>query len=247
MGYGGGVRLGNLAGSDRPTSTTVSTGVPRVLVIEDDEAFADVLARALGADDFELTLADRGMQGLELAAHEEFGLVILDLLLPDIDGISLLKRLLAVRPEQQVLIVSALSNVEAKVRCLDLGAADYLSKPFALDELLARTRARLRLGQARQTGRYYRQGTLTLDVQRRVATCEGRIVHLSEREFFLLEYLMRREGEVCTREEILESVWGYAHDPGTNVVDVYVRRLRQKIGELRIDTIRNVGYGINGA
>ena len=221
--------------------------MPRVLIIEDDEGFADVLVRALGTDAFDLTVVNKGMDGLEIAAEQEFDLLILDLLLPDIDGISLLRRLLAARPEQQVLIVSALSNVEAKVRCLDLGAADYLAKPFALDELVARVRARVRQGHSRESSRVLREGTLTLDIQRRVATSDGRVVHLSAREFFLLEYLMRHEGEICTREELLHSVWGYSHDPGTNVVDVYVRRLRRKIGEFRIETIRNVGYGLRAA
>jgi len=218
---------------------------PRVLVIEDDEGLANIILRALGAEkNLELTVASRGMRGLELASNEEFELVILDLLLPDIDGISLLKRLLLARPSQQVLIVSALSNVEAKVQCLDLGAADYLAKPYALDELVARVRARLRHARARESHRFLGEGSLTLDLQRRTASSNGRMVHLSAREFFLLEYLMRHEGEVCTREEILQSVWKYTHDPGTNVVDVYVRRLRRKIDEIQIDTIRNVGYGL---
>ncbi len=245
MGQGGGTRLGTIAMPNGVGPGTAGSDAPRVLLIEDDEGMAEVLVRALGTDTFELTVANRGMRGLELASTEEFDLVILDLLLPDIDGISLLSRLMSVRPDQQVLVVSALSNVEAKVRCLDLGAADYLSKPFALDELVARTRARVRLGQHHGSSRFLGRGKLTLDLQRREATCDGRAVHLSTREFFLLEYLMRHEGQICTREEILESVWGYSHDPGTNVVDVYVRRLRQKIGELRIDTIRNVGYGIH--
>ncbi len=246
----GDVRFGGLTTGAVSTGGTLGApepGAPRVLVIEDDEGLADILVRALGEDNFELTVTSRGMHGLELASAEEFNLVILDLLLPDIDGITLLQRLMATRPEQQVLIVSALSNVEAKVRCLDLGAADYLAKPFALDELVARARARIRPGRAQGSGRFLREGTLALDVQRRVATCDGRTVHLSGREFFLLEYLMRHQGEVCTREELLQSVWGYSHDPRTNIVDVYIRRLRQKIGELRIDTIRNIGYGLREA
>ena len=244
MRHGGGARLGNLAEPNGVATTTVAVDVPRVLVIEDDEGLSDILVRALGTDQFDLTVAGRGLRGLELAANERFDLVILDLLLPDIDGISLLTRLLSVRPDQQVMVVSALSSVEAKVRCLDLGAADYLSKPFALDEFVARARARLRLGLTHDRDHILARGGLTLDVQRRTATCNGRSIQLSTREFFLLEYLMRHEGAVCRRDEILRDVWGYAHDPGTNVVDVYVRRLRRKIGELGIETIRNVGYSL---
>ena len=247
VGNGGARGLGAVAAPNGRTLAAPASDMPRVLIIEDDEGFADVLVRALGTDAFDLTVVNKGMDGLEIAAEQEFDLLILDLLLPDIDGISLLRRLLAARPEQQVLIVSALSNVEAKVRCLDLGAADYLAKPFALDELVARVRARVRQGHSRESSRVLREGTLTLDIQRRVATSDGRVVHLSAREFFLLEYLMRHEGEICTREELLHSVWGYSHDPGTNVVDVYVRRLRRKIGEFRIETIRNVGYGLRAA
>ena len=239
--------VGTVAVSNGGPLTAPVSDMPRVLVIEDDEGLSDIVVRALGADNFELTVTGRGMHGLELASLEEFNLVILDLLLPDIDGITLLKRLMAARPKQQVLIVSALSNVEAKVRCLDLGAADYLAKPFALNELVARARARIRPGRALDSDRYLREGSLALDVQRREVTCDGRTIRLSGREFFLLEYLMRHQGAVCTREELLQSVWGYSHDPKTNIVDVYVRRLRQKIGEFRIDTIRNIGYGLHEA
>ena len=247
MRHGGGAGLGNLAEPEGVAVRAVEVDVPRVLVIEDDEGLSDILVRALGADQFDLTVANRGSRGLELATAESFDLVILDLLLPDTDGISLLTRLMSVRPDQQVLVVSALSNVEAKVRCLDLGAADYLSKPFALDELVARARARLRLRSPLEERQILVRGVLRLDVQRRTTTCDGATIHLSTREFVLLEYLMRHEGGVCKREEILRDVWGYTHDPGTNVVDVYVRRLRRKIGELRIETIRNVGYSLHDA
>ena len=244
VGEGGSGTTAVLNGTTRTAAAPASI---RVLAIEDDEGVAGVMVRALEGESFELTVESRGLRGLELAVREDFNLVMLDLLLPDIDGASVLQRLMIAKPEQQVLVLSALSNVEAKVRCLDLGAADYLSKPFALDELVARVRARIRPGVSRQAGRFLHDGTLSLDVQRRTVTCEGRTVHLSAREFFLLEYLMLHEGEACTREEILGSVWGYSHDPCTNVVDVYVRRLRRKIGDFRIDTIRNVGYGLRYA
>ena len=215
---------------------------PRVLVIEDDSAVADVLVRTLESRGFAVTVAERGVQGLELARTGDYALVLLDLLLPDLDGVSVLERLMSVRSAQQVLVLSALSNVEAKVQCLELGAADYLAKPFALEELVARVRARVRLGDGATGERYLRDGALTLDLQRRLAHSDGKAIPLSSREFFLLEYLMRHEGQVCSRKDLLEYIWGYTFDPGTNVVDVYVRRLRLKLGSHRIETVRNVGY-----
>ena len=215
----------------------------KILVIEDDAGVADVIVRTLEGRGFAVTVADKGAQGLELARANDFDLVLLDLLLPDLDGLSVLERLMTVRDERpQVLILSALSNVEAKVRCLDLGAADYLAKPFALEELVARVSARVRRSDAKSSDRYLRDATLTLDLQRRLALVDGKAIPLSSREFFLLEHLMRHEGQVCTRKELLEDIWGYTFDPGTNVVDVYIRRLRQKVTSANIETVRNVGY-----
>jgi two-component system, OmpR family, response regulator len=220
---------------------------PRVLAIEDDEGVASVFVRTLSAQGIDVTIAERGATGLELARTGDYELVILDLLLPDLDGISLLDRLMSVRDEQSVIVVSALANVNAKVRCLDLGAADYLEKPFALDELVARVRARLRSKGSRSSERYLSDGSLTLDFQRRLALADGRAIPLSTREFFLLEHLLRHKGQVCTRKDLLEVVWGYTFDPGTNVVDVYIRRLRLKLGSRHIETVRNVGYCLQAA
>jgi DNA-binding response OmpR family regulator len=214
----------------------------RILVIEDDPGVADIVVRTLEKRGYDVFVSDNGTEGLEQARTGNFDLVLLDLLLPDLDGLSVLERLIAVRSEQQVLILSALSNVEAKVRCLDLGAADYLAKPFALEELVARVSARIRGNDASSNQRFLRDATLTLDLQRRLALVDGKAVPLSSREFFLLEYLLRHEGRVCTRKQLLEDIWGYTFDPGTNVVDVYVRRLRQKVGSCHIETVRNVGY-----
>jgi DNA-binding response OmpR family regulator len=219
----------------------------RILVVEDDEGVAEVIARTLEKSGFDVTVADRGLQGLELARAGGFALVVLDLLLPDMDGVTVLDRLLSSQGSPQVLVVSALSNVEAKVRCLDLGASDYLAKPFALDELLARVRARTRDRTKDRTDIAPGDGSLTLDVDRRLALSDGRAIPLSTREFFLLEYLMRNQGRVCARKDLLEYVWGYTFDPGTNVVDVYVRRLRVKLGNDPIRTVRNVGYCFVGA
>jgi DNA-binding response OmpR family regulator len=228
------------ADTSRPSGQTDFTA--SVLLVEDDLGFAEVVLRTLGKRGYVVTLTERGSDALTRLSSEEYDLVLLDLLLPDIDGESLLGRLLAVRPQQRVLVVSALSSVEAKVRCLDRGAADYLAKPFALDELVARVGAQVRTAVATPASRYLNNGSVTLDSKRRVAIASGRTVSLSTREFFLLEYLVRHKDDVCTRKDLLEHVWGFTFDPGTNVVDVYVRRLRKKLVECRIETVRNVGY-----
>ena len=171
-------------------------------------------------------------------------LVLLDLLLPDIDGITLLERVLSFRPEQRVMVLSALSNVDAKVRCFESGAADYLAKPFALDELLARVGAQLRRRDHGTAGRYLESGRLRLDTQRRVAALGDSLVALSTREYQLLEHLLLHTGDVCTRSDLLRDVWGLGFDPRTNIVDVYIRRLRNKLPGCRIETIRNVGYSL---
>jgi DNA-binding response OmpR family regulator len=162
------------------------------------------------------------------------------------DGVTVLRRLIEERPQQRVLVLSALGDVEDKVRCLDLGASDYLAKPFALAELVARVRARLRQAASGPEERYVRVGDVTLDRLRRVADVGSVPVRLTEREAGLLEYLMRREGDVCSRARLLADVWGYGFDPGSNLVDVCVGRLRSKLGSDVIETVRNVGYRFRG-
>src|SRR6266542_895438 len=204
--------------------------MPRVLVVDDEPRIVSFISRALSAE------------GLGLARSRRYELVVLELLLPGLDGISALQAIIDSRPEQRVLILSALSDVDSKVRCLELGAADYLPKPFALAELLARGRARLCQPEAPAATRLLAAGRVSLDLLRRVADADSGPVNLSEREFLVLQYLMRKAGEVCTREELLADVWGYSFDPGSNVVDVYVGRLRSKLGSELIETVRNVGY-----
>ena len=216
--------------------------VSRILVVEDEYRIASFLSRALSACGFDVACTTNGQAALGLLEKEPYELVLLDLLLPGVDGFSFLERALQVRPTQEVLVLSALSDVESKVKCFELGAADYVTKPFALAELVARIRTRLRQSQVVNATRFLDAGALRLDLQRRTVMVDGRRVPLSTREFHLLEHLMRRTGEVCTREELLTAVWGYTFDPGTNVVDVYVRRLRGKLGDGLIETVRNVGY-----
>ena len=219
----------------------------QILVVEDEVGIASFLTRALSACGFEVAGATNGQTALEMVERDPYDLILLDLLLPEMDGFSVLERVLRTRPTQEVLVLSALSDAESKVKCLELGAADYMTKPFVLAELVARIRTRLRQSKVLSATRFLDAGPIRLDLQRRVVdTGEGRVA-LSTREFHLLEHLMRKEGDVCTRDELLASVWGYSFDPGTNVVDVYIRRLRRKLGGDLIETVRNVGYCYSAA
>lgn len=216
-----------------------------VLVVDDEPRIASFVSRALAAEGFRVDSAPDGVHGFDLARSGRYELVVLDLLLPGMDGVTVLERLMDERPQQRVLVLSALSDVEEKVRCLELGASDYLSKPFALKELVARVRARLRQPGSGPEERYVRIGDITLDRHRRVADGGAGPVGLSEREFTLLSYLMDRGGEVCSRMQLLADVWGFRFDPGSNIVDACVRRLRAKLGSDAIETVRNVGYRFN--
>lgn len=217
----------------------------RVLVVDDEPRIVSFVSRALSGEGFQVDGALDGTRGLELARTGSYELIVLDLLLPGRDGVSVLQDLMEARPGQRVLVLSALSDVETKVRCLELGASDYLSKPFALAELIARVRARLRQPAAGPEHRFLRVRGVTLDLARRVADAGAGPVALSEREFLLLEHLIRNGGDVCTRQRLLADVWGYSFDPGSNVVDVCVGRLRAKLGADVIETVRSVGYRFN--
>jgi DNA-binding response OmpR family regulator len=215
-----------------------------VLVIDDEPRIAEFVSRALAADGLSVATATDGATGLSLAGGGRFDLVVLDLMMPGVSGQGVLRSLMRTRPRQRVLVLSALSDVTSKVRCLELGAADYLVKPFALAELLARVWARLRDGDAGDRSELLHAGRLTLDSSRRTADRGDGPVDLTAREFLLLKHLVTRAGAVCTRAELLEDVWEYTFDPGTNVVDVCVRRLRGKLGDDVIETIRHAGYRV---
>jgi len=213
----------------------------RVLVIDDEPKIVSFVTRALSARGYDVDSAGTGANGLELIRIGGYAVVVLDLRLPDIDGIDVLRSTLEERPDQQVIVLSALPDVDTKVRCLDLGAADYITKPFSLTELIARVRRRVRQ-RASDGERYLRAGRLVLDLRNRAVDVGEGTVALAAREFLLLQHLVRHGDEVCTREELLSDVWGYSFDPGTNAVEVCVRRLRAKLGQNVIETIRNVGY-----
>jgi DNA-binding response OmpR family regulator len=180
---------------------------------------------------------------MRAALAGEFDLVVLDLMLPGMSGIDVLERLVAAKPEQRVLVLSAVPEIGARVACLEAGAADFMAKPFAVAELLARVRARMRVP-APGTGNWrLTVGPVRLDMRLRRATVADREVELSFREFLLLQHLMQHVGRACSRAELLADVWGLAFDPGSNVVDVCIRRLRAKLDRPeRIETVRNVGY-----
>jgi two-component system, OmpR family, response regulator len=219
----------------------------RLLVVDDEERICRVLGRALRAAGYEVDCASSGPAALQAVRAHEYDLIVLDLMLPGVPGEEILRRLLADEPSRPVLVLSAVTGIEARVGCLEAGAADFLPKPFALAELRARIRSRIREPRptAPAAADVLRVGAIELDPQRRVIVVGGDRRTLSDREYALLLHLMQHAGEVCTREQLLSDVWGYNFDPGTNIVDVYVRRLRAKLGDLqRIETIRNVGYSL---
>ena len=215
----------------------------RILVIEDEPRILAFVSRGLEAEGFTVDAAGDGADGLRKAVLENYDLVVLDLLLPRLDGLAVLRELDQRRPGLPVVIVSARADLETKLRGFGLGACDYVSKPFAFDELLARIRAQLRRGQAGGDGNVVSAGALTLDLARRQARLGEVLAELSDREFRLLHHLVRHQGEVVSRERLLSEVWGYHFDPRSNVVDVCVRRLRKKLGpEAPIETVRHGGY-----
>ena len=222
----------------------------RVLLIEDDERIASFLRRGLTAQGHQVTLAETGDEGLGLALDPDVELVVLDLTLPGLDGQQVLSALRLERSALPVLVLTARDTLEEKVRALDNGADDYLTKPFALDELLARLRALTRRADQAGSGRIEQAG-LSLDLLSRRVTRDGVSFDLSAREYSLLEYLMRHPGQVVSRVQILAAVWEYDFDPQSNVVDTYIRYLRQKIdapdAPSLIETVRGAGYRFRAA
>jgi DNA-binding response OmpR family regulator len=217
----------------------------RILVVEDEPLVANFLGHALRSRGHLVDRATDGDTAITRVNGGDYALVLLDLILPGMDGESVLQKMIAERPDQKVMVVSARSGSEHKVRCLELGASDYLCKPFSVAELLARVDARLREAPATQTERYLRRGGITLDLNRRKVNTGDREINLTEREFLLLAHLMRGDGKVSSRNDLLSQVWGVNFDPGTNVVDVYIRRLRRKLGDEIIETVRGAGYSFN--
>ncbi len=215
----------------------------RILIVEDEARIRGFLARAFEAEGFGVEVAEDGEQGLARALLGSPDLVILDLLLPGRDGLDTLRELHRQRSDLPVLILSARTDLETKLRGFELGAVDYVAKPFSVDELLARARVHLRHARAAQDETVIRVGGMTLDLARRRAQVGETVADLTDREFRLLHFLMRHVGEVVSRERLLAEVWGYDFDPRSNVVDVCVRRLRRRLGpDAPIQTVRKAGY-----
>ena len=212
-----------------------------VLVVEDEPGIVAFVRRGLEAAGYGVLDAADGTTGLALAQREDVDLVVLDLGLPGLPGEEVLLRLRQVRPDVPVIVLTAKSAVADKVANLEAGADDYVVKPFSFSELLARVRARLRATGQPSAGAVT-AGTLTLDLRARSATVDGRSVDLSSREFALAEVLARHAGQVLSQAQLLDQVWGYDFDGSSNVVEVYVRHLRKKLGADRIETVRGAGY-----
>ena len=232
------------------THTEADPGTARrILVIDDEPKIGSLVGRALRGAGYLTSVVGGGTDGLHEALAGHFDLIILDLLMPDVDGWSVLDQILLARPDQAVMVLSCVADVAAKVGCLERGAQDYLTKPFSLAELLARVRLRLR-GTAPAPhdpgGELIRAGSLTLDVARLVADNGHGPVPLTRLEFLLLRELAEHQGQSVTKGRLLASVWGYSFDPGSNVVDVCVRRLRSKLGFDLIKTVRGEGYQLAG-
>jgi two-component system OmpR family response regulator len=258
------------------------THLGRILIVDDEPKIRSFIGRALAAAGYATEFADSGAEGLRRALATRYDLVILDLVMPDLDGRQVLGQLLATRPDQAVIVLSCVADVAAKVDCLERGAQDYLTKPFSLAELLARVRVRLRVeahahpvpqargaahpvsgphdavepsgtgaeaapGGPRAASAYahpevIRAGDVTLDVGRLVADIGQGPVPLTRLEFLLLRELAEHVGQSVPKGKLLATVWGYDFDPGSNVVDVCVRRLRSKLGFDLIKTVRGEGY-----
>jgi DNA-binding response OmpR family regulator len=214
----------------------------RLCIVDPDARALRFLGRTLQDGGFEVDMIDSGGAALERAAVHRFDLVLLDLGLPDVDGLEVLRDLRERQPDLRVMVVSAKDDCATRVRCLDGGASDFVAKPFDLPELLARVRVHLRASAQNQAGPRLTAGDAILDLVRHSLALPNRTVGLAPREFLLVKHLMSRAGQVCTRDELLRAVWRYDFPADSNVVDVYVSRLRSKIPSHLIETVRHVGY-----
>jgi two-component system OmpR family response regulator len=220
----------------------------RVLVIEDDAETARYIAKGLGESGYAVDVATDGKEGLLQAVGEDYDVAVVDRMLPGLDGLSVVETLRRAGKHTPILFLSAMGGVEDRVKGLRGGGDDYLVKPFAFSELLARIEALLRRRGGAAVETLLREGDLEMDVLARTVKRGGRTITLQPREFALLEYLLRHAGQVVTRTMLLEQVWGYHFDPQTNVIDVHISRLRQKIDRdfdrPLLQTVRGAGYSL---
>ncbi|GAB4371411.1 MAG: response regulator transcription factor [Elainellaceae cyanobacterium] len=218
----------------------------RILIVEDEPRITSFLEKGFRANGFTTAVANDGNNAIHLALDEEFDLIILDLGLPGKDGLTVLEELRGQGVQNPIIILTARDDVSDKVSGLELGADDYVTKPFHFDELLARVRVRLRSATpSAATGQndlVLQLRNVMLDLRTRRVYVGDRLVELSAREFTLAETFLRHPNQVMSREQLLNHVWGYDYDPGSNIVDVYVGYLRKKLGDDLIETVRGVGY-----
>ena len=214
----------------------------RILIVEDEDRIASFVRKGLSANGFSTTVVGDGRGAVDYALTGDFDLMVLDLGLPDMDGFTVLRTLREARVTTPVIILTARDSVRDTVAGLEGGADDYVTKPFRFEELLARIRLRLRGADNAPEVTVLSSGPVSLDLRTRRAKVGDRTVDLTAREFTLLELFLRHPGQVLSREQILSHVWGYDFDPGSNIVDVYVRALRRKLGPECISTVRGMGY-----
>ena len=217
----------------------------RILLAEDEPRISSFITRGLEANEFTVSGTSDGLEALNWALFGEFDLMILDIGLFGIDGFEVLRRLRGGGSHLPVIVLTARDSVADTVAGLEGGADDYMAKPFSLEELLARVRIRVRQQSSaseHSTTTMLNAGDVSVDIRARTANRAGRTVELSAREFSLLEMLVSHAGQVLSREQILSGVWGYDYDPGSNVVEVYIRNLRRKLGDDVIETVRGMGY-----
>ncbi|MPY57678.1 response regulator transcription factor [Streptomyces spongiae] len=214
----------------------------RILIVEDEERIASFVEKGLRANGFTTSVVGDGDAAYAYALTGGFDLVVLDIGLPGRDGFTVLRELREARVTIPVIVLTARDSVRDTVAGLEGGADDWMTKPFRFEELLARVRLRLRTAARAPEVTVLRSGSLSLDLRTRRARAGERTVDLTAREFVLLELFLRHPGQVLSREQILSHVWGYDFDPGSNIVDVYVRALRKKLGSERVETVRGMGY-----
>ena len=213
-----------------------------ILVIEDSERIASFIVKGLQSHGYQVTHTTNGEDALKLTGAAQFDLVILDIGLPGMDGFAVLEQLRGSGNEVPVIVLTARDSVDNTVASFEGGADDYMSKPFSFEELLARVRRRISTPGEAVTETILSHKQISLDLRTRRVSVAGTEFDLTAREFTMLEFFLRHAGQVLSREQILSRVWGFDHDPGSNVVDVYIRYLRQKLGNDAVQTVRGMGY-----
>lgn len=216
-----------------------------VMVVDDEERVRTLLAKSLSSQGHSVVTAATANAAIDRLESRDVDLVVLDLVMPGVSGLAVLDAINQRKQTTPVIVLSGVTDVGARVEALDRGAVDVVSKPFSLTELMARVRRNVGVARAPADDRFLEVGGIRLDVGRRRATFRARSAPLTEREFSLLAHLMRRAGQVCHKEELLHDVWHLDFDPGSNVVEVCVGRLRAKLGQdIPVETLRGVGYGL---